>query len=60
MADEDTYVILITGRQSVGHLTSHEVWRLTKFEIIPLRLDKENAIQVCHGDHTDVLTTGRR
>ena len=41
----DTYVILITGKESVGHLTSHEVWRLTKFEIIPLRLGKGNAIQ---------------
>jgi hypothetical protein len=42
----DTYVILITGRESVGHLTSHEIWRLTKFEIVPLRLGKGNAIQV--------------
>jgi len=42
----DTYVILITGRESVGHLTSHEIWRLTKFEIVPLRLGKGNAIKV--------------
>ena len=43
---QDTYVILITGRESVGHLTSHEIWRLTKFEIVPLRLGKGTAIQV--------------
>jgi hypothetical protein len=43
---EDTYVILITGRESVGHLTSHEIWRLTKFEIVPLRLQKGHAIKV--------------
>ena len=42
----DTYVIVITGRESVGHLASHEIWRLTKFEIIPLRLAKGQAIQV--------------
>lgn len=42
----DTYVILITGRESIGHLTSHEIWRLTKFEIVPLRLAKGNSIQV--------------
>jgi hypothetical protein len=42
----DTYVILVTGRESVGHLASHEVWRLTKIEIVPLRLGKGNAIQV--------------
>lgn len=41
----DKYVILISGRESVGHLTSHEIWRLTNFEIVPLRLDKGNAIQ---------------
>lgn len=42
----DTYVIVVTGRESVGHLASHEIWRLTKFEIIPLRLAKGQAIQV--------------
>lgn len=41
----DTYVILMTGKESVGHLQSHEVWQMTKFEIIPLRLGKANAIQ---------------
>jgi SacI homology domain len=41
----DTYVILISGRESVGHLTSHEIWRLTKFEIVPLRLGNGNTIQ---------------
>ena len=47
----DTYVILITGRESVGHLASHEIWRLTKFEIIPLRLGKGNAIRVMNPEN---------
>jgi len=42
----DTYVLVVSGRESVGHLASHEIWRLTKFEIIPLRLAKGQAIQV--------------
>jgi len=42
----DTYIIVVTGRESVGHLTSHEIFRLTKTEIIPLRLTKEKAAKV--------------
>ena len=45
-ANIDVYVIVVTGRESVGHLTAHEIFRLTKTEIIPLRLEKEKATKV--------------
>jgi len=45
LIDIDSYAILITARESVGHLASHEIYRLTKFEIVPLRLGRGNTIQ---------------
>jgi len=45
LIDIDSYAILITARESIGHLASHEIYRPTKFEIVPLRLGKGSTIQ---------------
>jgi hypothetical protein len=45
---EDTYVLLITGKELVGSISTDDIWTLTKFMIVPVRSHKHRSCQVPH------------
>jgi hypothetical protein len=43
---QDTYVLLITGKELVGSIATDDIWTLTKFMIVPVHVHKHRSCQV--------------